>query len=412
MFKIKAGKKHLSDKRTTLDTKHNDMLEEFQKQRHKEIKQLTKELKTLQKRQQELNTIAQTNHNNNITHKITYNFLFTKNQEKIDEIQQKINKITNNDYEIEYLLNVCPIIYSYMSYKDEYKDKKIIKPNNVNRQKIKKKASVTNLNKYNSLSSFVTIEESVQNEKARLLYEYLSIIDENESEKYKPLALKQFEQNRAHTCKYCQMQNLIDTGEFISCQNCGAVYEQTVLSETPSYRESQQATVITKFSYKRLNHFRDWLNLFQGKEHTEIPDHIYTKLRNEIRKYKLRRHEITPGRIKTFMKKLGLNRYYEHIPFIINHLTGQKPPILDKSMEKQFIIMFHEMQEPFLRHKPKNRKNFLSYSYVLHKLCQLLELDHLLCRFPLLKNREKLHQQDVIWKHICEDLQWQFIKSV
>ena len=61
---------------------------------------------------------------------------------------------------------------------------------------------------------------------------------------------------------------------------------------------------------------------------------------------------------------------------------------------------------------PNNRKNFLSYSYVLHKFCELLEYDNLLPHFPLLKSREKLQQQDNIWKLICKDLNWEFIPSI
>ena len=61
---------------------------------------------------------------------------------------------------------------------------------------------------------------------------------------------------------------------------------------------------------------------------------------------------------------------------------------------------------------PPSRKNFLSYAYVLHKFCELLEFDDLLEYFPLLKSREKLHQQDIIWKKICRDLKWQFIPSL
>ena len=61
---------------------------------------------------------------------------------------------------------------------------------------------------------------------------------------------------------------------------------------------------------------------------------------------------------------------------------------------------------------PSTRKNFLSYSYVLHKFCELLEYDELISYFPLLKSREKLQQQDFIWKKICHDLEWEFIASV
>ena len=49
---------------------------------------------------------------------------------------------------------------------------------------------------------------------------------------------------------------------------------------------------------------------------------------------------------------------------------------------------------------------------MLHKFCQLLNLDNFLPCFQLLKSREKLHQQDRIWKLICEELRWEFIKSI
>ena len=74
--------------------------------------------------------------------------------------------------------------------------------------------------------------------------------------------------------------------------------------------------------------------------------------------------------------------------------------------------MFREIQNPFMKYCPKDRKNFLSYSYVLHKFVQLLNMDEFLICFPLLKSREKLHQQDIIWKQICDDLNWEFIKSL
>jgi hypothetical protein len=74
--------------------------------------------------------------------------------------------------------------------------------------------------------------------------------------------------------------------------------------------------------------------------------------------------------------------------------------------------MFKEIQVPFLKHSPLYRKNFLSYSYVIHKFIQILEKDEYLKFFPLLKSRDKLHQQEQIWKNICIDLGWKFIRSI
>ena len=74
--------------------------------------------------------------------------------------------------------------------------------------------------------------------------------------------------------------------------------------------------------------------------------------------------------------------------------------------------MFQQIQNPFDKHCPEERKNFLSYSYVLYKFCELLSEDEYLPCFPLLKSKEKLYQQDVIWKKICKELQWEFIATI
>jgi len=85
---------------------------------------------------------------------------------------------------------------------------------------------------------------------------------------------------------------------------------------------------------------------------------------------------------------------------------------MSKELEEKLRLMFKEIQGPFMEVCPKTRKNFLSYSYVLHKFVELLSLDEYKIYFPLLKDREKLHQTDMIWKKICEKLGWHFIKSI
>ena len=74
--------------------------------------------------------------------------------------------------------------------------------------------------------------------------------------------------------------------------------------------------------------------------------------------------------------------------------------------------MFKEIQVPFEKFCPEKRKNFLSYNYVMYKFFELLELDEYLSCFQLLKSRNKLHQQDLIWKNICQSVKWQFIPSL
>jgi hypothetical protein len=112
------------------------------------------------------------------------------------------------------------------------------------------------------------------------------------------------------------------------------------------------------------------------------------------------------------LKRLKLNKYYEHIAHINLRINGQPAPVMTRATEEKLRSMFKEIQAPFIKNCPSGRKNFLSYAFVLHKFCQLLGLDDFLHCFTLLKSREKLHHQDQIWEKICAELQWEFIKSV
>ena len=144
-------------------------------------------------------------------------------------------------------------------------------------------------------------------------------------------------------------------------------------------------------------------------DNTEIYKNIYKEVKKNIN---LDIQNITQKQVREILKKLDYNKYYEHIAHIINVLNGKKAPALSREEEEHLRSLFKEIQLPFSKNCPADRKNFLSYSYVLHKFCELLEYDYLLPHFPLLKSREKLQQQDKIWKLICRDLQWEYIPSI
>jgi hypothetical protein len=123
----------------------------------------------------------------------------------------------------------------------------------------------------------------------------------------------------------------------------------------------------------------------------------------------------TNSLVQSYLKKLKYNKYYEHIPTIINEFCGLKSPKLTPELEQQLKIMFDEIQAPFEKYSKivcPLRKNFLNYNYTFYKMCQLLGKDEFLLYFPLLKNRERLYEHDRIWKGICTDLKWEFISSI
>ncbi len=216
-------------------------------------------------------------------------------------------------------------------------------------------------------------------------------------------------------CRTCASSNVVhfqETSELV-CDACGLVI-MCLISEELTYREEQETSEkVVNYSYKRENHFNEWLSQFQAQEMTTIPTEVMEQLRSELKKMKIKKlDEITHAKIRGLLKKLRLNKYYEHVPYITNILNGIKAPNMPIELEERLRIMFKDIQKPFDKNCPSERKNFLSYSYVLYKFCELLGEDEYLRYFPLLKSKEKLYQQDVIWKLICTDLRWEFIPTI
>ena len=214
-------------------------------------------------------------------------------------------------------------------------------------------------------------------------------------------------------CPSCGSINLkINSYEcFMTCEDCGLLEYVFIDTDKRSYKEPPPEN--TYFAYKRINHFREWLAQFQAKESTDIPEHVYKIIIGEIKKNRINNMtNLTTDKVRDFLKKHRLNKYYEHIPHIIYKLNGQKPPVISKEMEEKLCTLFKDIQTPFNKVKPAERKNFLSYSFVIYKFCQLLELDDLADNFTLLKNKEKLNQQEDIWKKICKELNWEYIPTI
>ena len=194
------------------------------------------------------------------------------------------------------------------------------------------------------------------------------------------------------------------------CTNCGMV--EYVLCEERGFKDEQEMDRNIVYSYKRENHFNEWVAQFQAKESTSVPDDVIQQLRLEFKKQKINRTtEITHLKVRELLKKLGLNKYYEHAPYITTILNGVKPPTMPQALEDRLRLMFGQIQKPFEKHCPEDRKNFLSYSFVLYKFCELLGEDEYLPCFPLLKSKDKLYRQDQIWKLICNELKWEFIAT-
>jgi hypothetical protein len=215
-------------------------------------------------------------------------------------------------------------------------------------------------------------------------------------------------------CECCKIGELIPQDEegILICNNtdCGQFVTYIVDSSKPSNKEPPNEVSYT--AYIRLNHFKEILSQFQAKETTQIPDEVIESIRARIKKERITNMTlINYDKMRDILRKLGLNKYFEHIQYI-NSIFGIKPPIMNEELHETLCVLFIEIQKPWAVHCPANRTNFFNYTYTLYQLCVLLDQVQYLPYIPMMKDREKQLEQDMIWKKVCMDLDWEFFPTV
>jgi hypothetical protein len=318
-------------------------------------------------------------------------------KDKILYIKDQIRILKSDNDEIEYLTNTGSILFKYF---DTYEGSNVEPINNP----VSNSTSILSFFGKSNQPDILSDGGSNPINRGGLYEKYMELVDKN--------YIKTFPEEK-DVCEFCGCteKQLVSNEGLIYCKQCHNAERLIMEVEKPSYKEPPSE--VTYYAYKRMNHYNEWINQIQGKEYTEIPNEVIDSILVELQKQKITNMAIlTPKKVREILRKLKINKYYEHIPYIMYKLNGIPPPRLGQEVEEKLRQMFDAIQIPYLRHSPSTRKNFLSYSYVLHKLLQILDKPEFLRYFPLLKSREKLAVQEAVWQKICKDLGWPFIKSI
>jgi len=208
-------------------------------------------------------------------------------------------------------------------------------------------------------------------------------------------------------CPTCNVEYLEVDNAMLLCPSCAVAKPFMDASvSTVAYGDEIE---YTSFSYKRINHLNEWLNHFQAKETTPVPEDVLRKVMELLYSKGLTDpKKITFNEVKKAQKELSQRKYYDQTMQVWCRLTGNEPVRLDPICEEKIRLMFIQIQKPFKKHCPPERKNFLSYPFVMFSFCKLLGYDHLLPYFSLLKGRDKLKLQESIFKLISDDLGWNY----
>jgi len=390
-FNIKQTKRSNPEARTTLDNLHQIQITALQQEKEG-AEALTEEIKALQRKTEECTDLIQK----------------TKLEETLEDLRRRRDDWRANKPMYDYFFETGDILYKYYDLQE-----KIQKGSTTVQPKVMKAKPGSVLAALNQgLEEPAPVPQKPKHaphEEGReeLLEKYLQKVDPEHAR----VTTTTFEDPYG-ICERCDKEMTFSQNEALFfCDTCGEQEFVLIDSDKPSYKDPPRE--VTYYAYKRINHFNEWLAQFQAKESTDIPEDVFQAILDELKKERITNVDtIKPAKIREILKKLKYTNFYEHVPYILNRINGKMAPVMGREVEEKLRFMFKEIQSSFIKHCPKNRSNFLSYSYVLYKFCQLLELDEYLQCFPLLKNRDKLYNQDKIWQKICEDLRWEFIRSI
>jgi len=380
-FKPKTTKKlKFNNKNSiTLDGKHKELINEFSKDANDKIPTLKNEKIELLNNLKKVESIEQQ----------------LDIKDKIIEINQTIKELKNKKK--EYYLNNSKYIFDY------FESKKNISEIQQNTKTPTKNKLLDDFFKIKNTDDTSKMETNNCND-TNIVNKYLRSLDDSF------LDINSFI-CQTDICKYCYKGELIpmeDEGILI-CNSCSRNIPYLIENEKPSYKEPPKEVCF--YAYKRINHFKEILAQFQGKETTQISQEIIENIKSQIKKERIDISQINNNKTKEILKKLGYNKFYEHIPFIKNKL-GIKPPIMSPELEDTLCNLFIELQSPYSKYCPCDRVNFLNYYYTAYKLCELLNETQYLQYYPMLKDKEKRVEQDTIWKQICKELDWEFIPTI
>jgi len=374
---------------TTIDLKHTEMLAHFQNIETVMIPELLNEKQALKAR---IATLKETQIDD-----------YMDICDQIRAIQQRIRSLKQEKK--QYLLDNSKYIFHYFEQKQQISsaDQQVAKPSS---------AVINNFFKIKATTdkegSEVTNPASDKYAQSKKLYQkYWRNVNGEIGN------IQDFIQS-CDVCESCRKGEMIPQDEegILICNNkeCAKFITYIVDNNKPTNKEPPNEVSYT--AYIRLNHFKEILSQFQAKETTQIPEEVIAAIRARIKKERIEdMSQITYDKMRDILRKLGLNKYFEHIQYI-NSLFGIKPPIMNEELHETLCVLFIEIQKPWAMHCPANRTNFFNYTYTLYQLCVLLDQTQYLPYIPLLKDLEKQRAQDQIWQKVCNTLGWLYIPSI
>ena len=264
---------------------------------------------------------------------------------------------------------------------------------------------------------YIDIVMSVMDEISRLSKsgytdkELLDYIDKHYDELECELNGEMYEEPKKHDryfCLDCKLRKIVDYEKStLVCTKCGVFeyYPVHVQSYNHTMRYSRRKCI-----YKRSDNFKTIIDRFIYGGNKVVPDDIMKTIRNEIHdeanilyNYTI---SITIPILECILKRNKMMKYKNSIYFIYFKLSGVPFPCNTMEGYNSILKAFNVVSTIYDKYKPKGRKNFLNYSFVLKQILIVLGKNDYAKYIPPLKTNSKQKELERIWELITKDPEW------
>ena len=239
----------------------------------------------------------------------------------------------------------------------------------------------------------------------------LEYINEHFDEIERELNGDEYEEPKKHDryfCLDCKLRKIVDYEKStLVCTKCGVFeyYPVHVQSYNHTMRYSRRKCI-----YKRSDNFKVILDQFFYGGKQFVPDDIMETIRNEIHdetnilyNYTI---PLTIPILECILKRNKMMKYKNSIYFIYFKLSGVPFPCRTMKEYKSILNAFNVVTDIYDKYKPKGRKSFLNYSFVLKQILIVLGKNDYAKYIPPLKTNSKQKELERIWELITKDPEW------
>ena len=219
---------------------------------------------------------------------------------------------------------------------------------------------------------------------------------------------KEPKKHKRNFCIDCNLEMLIDYEKStLVCTKCG------VFEYYPVHVQSYNHTMRywrRKCVYKRYDNFKTILNQFFYGGNRVFPDDIIKTIRNEIHDETNILYNYTiPIMIpilECILKRNKMMKYKDSIYFIYFKLSGVPFPHINTKEYNTMLKVFDVVSTIYDKYKPKGRKSFLNYPFVLKQILIMRNMDQYAKYIPKLKTNSKQKELERVWELITKDPEW------